>query len=783
VHDLLNLKSDMISPDNPLSSEHAQLARLEQFLNWAILLDFTFVSFQVIAFLLFSDLSTGSTAAVMFAYGVVLLIARGQTRQGKLHRSVMITCNCLFAADIMIALIRPTLWPTLAFVPLLGLAVTLPYVGGRALRRLIGIAELTIAVIVLCGFFVTAPSYLPQWFANGFLFLSLLAVAALVLLLLWQFSTRLTDTLNRTRAAEERYSLAARGANDGLWDWDLTTDQIYYSTRWKEMLGCTDADITTAPEEWFGRVHPDDRARLEAEIGVHRDGLTPHFASEHRMIDAFGNQRWMLSRGLAIFDANGKAIRIAGSQTDITVRKQVEQQLSHDAHHDVLTGLPNRALFMDRLERALKRARRQPEYHFAVLYLDLDRFKVVNDSLGHRTGDELLVELGQRLLSSVRPDDTVARLGGDEFGILLDGVSDLQVATLAADRIMAHMEAPFILQSNEVFSGISVGIAYSTADYEVPDQVLRDADIALYRAKAMGRSRHVVFATAMHARAVEQLQVEMDLRRAIERQEFVVYYQPIIALQTGQISSFEALVRWQHPRRGLIGPGEFLHIAEETGLIAPIGWIVLREACRQIRVWQAHFPWLSSLAMSVNVSGTQLAHPDFTTHVSAILRDAGIDGRQLNLEITEAVMTERASGLTDVLAFLKMRGIPLHIDDFGTGYSSLSTLHDLPINTLKIDRSFVSRMGSNGENAEMIVAIITLAHNLGLEVVAEGVETKVQREQLRMLGCDYAQGYLFSRPADAFAAAALLAESRDTSVSLTAVELTGESKANPAVLV
>jgi len=746
----------MVALANPLSPERAQLARLEQFLSWAILLDFTFACLQVLAFLWFLDVSTGITAAVMLGYGMILLIARTQTRQGNLHRSVMIICNCLFVADIMIALARPALWPTLAFVPLLGLAVALPYVAGRALRSLIGIAELTIALIILCGLFVRTPSDLPQWFVITFLFFSLLAVAALVLLLLWQFSTRLTDTLIRTKAAEERYSLAARGANDGLWDWDLVTGQVYYSPRWKEMLGCTDAEIGTSPEAWFSRVHPDDRARLEAEIGVHCDGLTAHFASEHRMIDANGSQRWILSRGLAILDAGGKAIRMAGSQTDITLRKQVEQQLSHDAHHDALTGLPNRALFMQRLGRALKQARRQPEYLFAVLYLDLDRFKVVNDSLGHRAGDELLVELGQRLLASVRPADTVARLGGDEFGILLDGIGDLQDATLAADRIMARMEAPFFLEANEVFSGISVGIAYSTGDYEEPDQVLRDADIALYRAKAMGRARHVVFATAMHAHAVELLQVEMDLRRAIERQEFVVHYQPITSLQTDRISGFEALVRWQHPRRGLVAPGEFLPVAEETGLIAPIGWIVLREACRQLRVWQAHFPWFSSLTMSVNVSITQLAHPDFIAHLGAILRDVGIDGRQLCLEVTEAVMSDHVSTLSEVLAFLHARGIPLHIDDFGTGYSSLSTLHDLPLNTLKIDRSFVSRLGHNGEHAETIVTIITLAHNLGLEVVAEGVETEDQCDLLRRLGCDYGQGYLFSRPVDAFAAAAFL---------------------------
>lgn len=758
------------------SPDEAQFARLHQFLKWAILLDFTFACLQVLAFLRFGDLATAGTAAIMFGYGAVLLIARAQTRSGKLHRSVLVICLCLFLADIMIAFIRPTLWPTLAFVPLLGVAVALPFVGGRALRGLIGIAGIATAVVVLFGRFITTATQLPPQFASTFLIASLLAVVALILLLLWQFSTRLTDTLNRTRAAEERFSLAARGANDGLWDWNLITGQVYYSTRWKEMLECTEEQIGTSPDEWFDRIHPDDRARLEAEIGVHCDGLTPHFESEHRMQDASGRHLWMLSRGLAVFDANGKAIRIVGSQTDITVRKQVEQQLSHDAQHDALTGLPNRGLFMARLDRAVKRARRDPKYLFAVLYLDLDRFKVVNDSLGHGAGDELLVELGTRLLTSVRPTDTVARLGGDEFGILLDGIGDLQFATMAADRLMTRMEAPFLLESNDVVSGISVGIAFSAADYEQPEQVLRDADIALYRAKALGRSRHVVFATAMHVRAVELLQIEMDLRRAIERREFVVYYQPVVSYKTDRITGFEALVRWQHPQRGLIGPAEFVPIAEETGLIAPIGWIVLSEACRQMRAWQAQFPLFSSLTMSVNVSGTQLAHPDLPNHISTILREAAMDARCLQLEVTEAVMMDHTVPSADVLAFLHMQGIQLHIDDFGTGYSSLSTLHDLPISTLKIDRSFVSRLGANGENSEMILTIVTLAHNLGLEVIAEGVETEAQREYLRELGCDYAQGYLFSRPVAADTAAVLIAAPRNGDFSIPNIELDADPR-------
>ncbi|MBA3944456.1 MAG: EAL domain-containing protein [Herpetosiphonaceae bacterium] len=751
----------MTRPTTLSLSEKAQLARLEQFLRWAVPFDFIFACLQVVAFVGLGDRATGSTAATMFGYGGILLVARAQTRNGRLHRAVATTSCGLFAADIIIAVLQPILFPTLIIVPLLAVAVALPYIGGRALRLLISVAELVTGIVVICGMFVPWRSHLPPWFVSAFLVASLLAVVALVLLLLWQFSSRLADTLARTQAAEERYSLAARGANDGLWDWNLITNEVYYSTRWKEMMGCGEADIGTSPEEWFGRVHPEERTRVKAEIGVHCDGLTPHFESEHRMLDASGRYRWVLSRGLAVFDVGGKATRVAGSQTDVTVRKQVEEQLLHDALHDALTGLPNRVLFMKRLGRAVKRARRHPEYRFAVLFLDLDRFKVVNDSLGHTAGDALLVDLGRRLLAGVRPDDTVARLSGDEFGILLEGISDLHFAMMAADRLQARMAEPFVLQGNKLFSAISMGIAYSAAEYEQPEEVLRDADIALYRAKAMGRARYVVFTHSMHVRAVELLQLEIDLRRAIEREEFVVYYQPIVSLKTDQITGFEALVRWQHPERGLLEPGEFITVAEETGLIAPLGWLVLREACHQMRVWHVGFPEYPPLTMNVNFSGTQFAHPDLRRHFEAIFHDIVMDAGRLRLEITETVMMEHAGSHADVLAYLRSLDIQLHVDDFGTGYSSLGALDQFPISALKIDRLFVMRLGANGEHGELLETIITLAHNLRIEVIAEGVETVAQREYLRMLGCDYGQGYLFSPAVDARGASALLARAVD----------------------
>ncbi len=749
----------------PIYADHAaQLARLHQFLRWIVPSNWGFALLAAIGFIVFRDLSTGIMAVVLMLGSGVLFRAQVLVQRGRLHEAVSTICVTLLGASVLIVLLQPALFSTLACIPLLAVTLALPYLDGRSLRFLTGAAFLTAVVVVLCGEFVPAWSRLPAWFVDGFRVASLTTTIGLVLVLLWQFSSRLTDTLARTWAAEERYSLAARGANDGLWDWDLLTDEVYYSTRWKEMLGYSEDDVGTSPDEWFSRIHEDDRIRVKAEMAVHRDGLTQHFESEHRMHDATGREHWILARGLTVCDQDGKAIRIAGSQTDISVRKHAEAQLIHAAGHDALTGLPNRVLFMERLGKAVRQVRHHPTYRFAVLFLDLDRFKVVNDSLGHTAGDELLVELGRRLLAVVRPDDMVARLGGDEFAILLAGIPHLQFATSVADRLNAHMEAPFIVQVNEVFSAISMGIVFSTAAYEQPEEVLRDADIALYRAKALGRARYVVFQRAMHLRAVAVLQLELDLRRAIERQEFVVYYQPIVSLHTEQMTGFEALVRWQHPHRGLLGPADFVPIAEETGLIAPIGWLVLTEACRQMRIWQAHFPGDPALTMSVNFSGTQLAHPDFTKHIKAIARDLGPSVRSLRLEITETVIMDYAGFSADVLAYLRSLGIQLHIDDFGTGYSSLSALHQFPVSTVKIDRSFIDRLDATSQHATTIETILTLAHNLGLDVIAEGVETAAQFHHLRRLGCDYGQGDLFSRAVDPDTATTLLGQAGITRV-------------------
>ena len=547
--------------------------------------------------------------------------------------------------------------------------------------------------------------------------------------------------LDRRRAeSEERYALAAYGANDGLWDWDLGLGVVHYSPRWKAMIGHPDAEIGDSPEEWFTRIHPEDRDRARTELTASGEG-DPHRWSEYRMRHADGSWRWMLARGAVVRDEHGNTTRIAGSQADITQRKQAEQKLAHDALHDPLTDLPNRTLLMDRLERLLVVSRRRPHNQFAVIFLDLDRFKRVNDSLGHASGDQLLIEVGQRLRSHLREEDTLARLGGDEFAIILPRVEDGDDAVRAAQRIAACLDEPVDAGGQTVFVTSSMGIALGPGRYETPGQIVRDADIAMYRCKKERLGRPQIFDETMHRQVVNQLRIELELRQALQRNELVLHYQPIVGLGSRRLDGLEALVRWQHPERGLLPPGQFLPVAEEGGLIVDLGRWALREACAAGERWRrslgAPVP-----VVHVNLSGTHFLTGSVLPDVMAAL-EPDISGAALAIEITENVLLDDPRSAAGVLTELRSHGVEIAIDDFGTGYSSLRYLHSLPADTLKIDRSFIQDMDKR-RGEDLVRTVVVLADRLGLSTVAEGVETQEMERRVAAAGVSHAQGFLYA---------------------------------------
>jgi len=555
------------------------------------------------------------------------------------------------------------------------------------------------------------------------------------------------NTERKLRDSEERYALAVRAANDGVWDWNLQTNEIYFSSRWKKMLGYRSRDIGTDPNDWFKLVHSDDQKLIQSNLASHLKGLTNHFECEYRIRHSNGSYLWVLSRGLAVKDENGIPYRMAGSQSDITSRKLAEERLAHDAVHDALTGLPNRVLFLDRLQNRLERTKRNPNDLFAVMFLDLDRFKVVNDSLGHAVGDQLLEIIARRLKLCVRPNDTISRLGGDEFAILLDAVNNISDTHLVADRIKGRLKTTTVLGAVERSPTASIGIVMFNQEYNAAEELLRDADSAMYHAKAMGGNQHQLFDSTMHTSAVELIQLEGELKRAVERKEWLIYYQPIINLATGKPVGAEALVRWLHPQKGILPPHDFIRVAEETGLILNIGEFVLRTACFQVKAWrEAGYP---KFWVSVNISGRQFHDQNLIDLIAKILSETDLPSDGLRLEITESVAIQDMEQTIQILNKMDALGIITSLDDFGTGYSSLSYLKQFPLKVLKIDQSFIQDVETNKKNETLITTIISMARSLGLEVVAEGVEKEEQLTFLRTHNCSNVQGFLLSHPLSA----------------------------------
>ena len=597
------------------------------------------------------------------------------------------------------------------------------------------------------------------------------------------------------RESEASLGEAQRIAHVGHWDFDWLSNKLYWSDEIYRIFGVTKEESTGTFGDYFRRVHPEDRELLEnTGEELLEGGPVP---LEHRIVRPDGEVRVVQLRVQFVFDDSkiqlesyaggaddegyeeskdflarqlrlikkhlgklpGRPVRVVGTVQDITERKALEKQLEHQAFHDPLTDLPNRHLFMDRLEHALARMDRREE-SIAVLFLDLDNFKLINDSFGHPVGDQLLVQVADRLESCMRPQDTVARFGGDEFTVLLEDATGVDDAALVAKRIIEELKAPFALLGYEVFVTTSIGIALSRRTpgrRDLPEDLLRDADAAMYQAKDTSKASYAVFEPSMKVRALEQLQLANDLRRAIEHEEFVLHYQPRVELASGKVVGMEALVRWEHPERGLVWPEEFISLTEEMGIIVPIGRRVIEEVCHQAHVWQQQYLHDPPLMMSVNISAMQLQDPNFAEDITQILQGFEVDLNAFELEITESVVMGYEEEIFDRLTELKSLGVRLAIDDFGTGYSSLSYLKSLPVETLKIDKSFIGGLGKNPKDRLIASATISLAQALELGVVAEGVETAKQAMQLRKLGCDLAQGYYFAKPLTSEEASAFIA--------------------------
>ncbi len=553
------------------------------------------------------------------------------------------------------------------------------------------------------------------------------------------------------RASEERFRSLVQNAADLITILDREARVVYHSPASQRLLGFAPSERVGTPG--FELVHPRDRPRIEALFAELLENPRRSRRIEVRMRHADGSWR-MHEAKITNLLQNPAVDGVVVNSRDVTDRRQAEARLRHDALHDALTGLPNRTLFMDRLEHCLNRRSRDAHYRCAVLFLDLDRFKMVNDSLGHAAGDRLLVQAGRRLKGCLRPNDSLARLGGDEFAVLLDDVGDASVAVKVARRIRRELETPFELEGREVYSSASIGIAVSGD--AGPEEVLRDADTAMYRAKSRGRAAHAIFDERMHGQVRAQLQLETDLRQALELGQLEVFYQPIVTLPAGALAGFEALVRWRHPERGLLLPGEFMPLAEETGLVDAVGGQVLEEACRQMKAWNDLRAPREPLLISVNLSNRQFRRPGLCAQLGRVLEASGLAGDRLAVEVDEAAVAGETEVVLETLVKIKQLGVRLSLDNFGSGTGSLSLLHRLPFDHIKIDRWFVLHAGTEAGSDELLEGILTLCRGRRLATVAEGVETAGQRRKLVELGCGFAQGFLFSEPVDRRRAETLL---------------------------
>jgi diguanylate cyclase (GGDEF)-like protein/PAS domain S-box-containing protein len=548
------------------------------------------------------------------------------------------------------------------------------------------------------------------------------------------------------RASEARFRMVANAVPALIWTADLDGQCNFLNTRWLEFTGRSlEQDLGAG---WLDNIHPDDRLPYQQIYQAAFEHRQP-FSLEYRLRTASRVYRWVLGTGVPLFQENQEFLGFIGSCVDIDDRKQVERQLIHDALHDILTNLPNRALLMERLQLSLNRLQRYANEHFAVLFLDLDRFKLINDSLGHLAGDRLLIQFASRLSAVVRPTDLLARLGGDEFVLLIESIEGIHEAVHVANRILQQMRSPFWVEGQEIFISTSIGIVLSESGYHEVSEILRDADTAMYQAKAQGKARYEIFNPEMHQAALKQLRLENDLRRAFEQQQFLLYYQPIMNLQTQRLIGLEALIRWQHPERGLVSPDDFIAVTEETGLIVALGEWVLRTACHQVALWQQQFT-CPDLQVSVNLSAKQLQDNGLLETVDRILRETHLSAHSLVLEITESMLIDDVETVIQLLKQFNDRAIRLHIDDFGMGYSSLSYLQRFPIHALKIDRYFIQNLNldlnANPLNTDVVKAMIALSHALKLDVIAEGIETEAQITMLKAAGCTSGQGYFFAQP-------------------------------------